>query len=780
VVNSFRKSIHFVKNILSKKYIRFPLLFITGGVILFFILNFLFPLKTEIKYSQIITADDGTVLHSFLTADQKWRMKSELADLSPVLKTALIAKEDQWFYYHLGINPLAICRAAVMNIFSNRRTSGASTITMQVVRMLHPAPRTYIHKCKEMFRALQLEYMFSKDEILQLYCNLVPYGGNIEGVKAASILYFGKLPNFLSVAQVAMLTVIPNKPTSMRPGKNDIQLLAFRNKWLLELQRREVFSAKEVADALKEPLLAKRISPPKQLPHFSNYIRRIYPDSPVINSTISKYKQAGVERITFNYMNRLKKLNIKHAAVFMLDNRTGKVQAYLGSPDFYDKMNNGEVDGVQAIRSPGSTLKPLVYAINFDEGLLTPKTIIYDVPSSFDGYEPENFNSKFNGKVTVEKALAFSLNIPAVKALDKIGKAMMTDKLTMAGFNQLKVEEKKLGLSMILGGCGVSLFQLTGMYSVFANDGIYRKPQFLRSQMRDKGTPIITAASAFMVSDILTQPIRPDLPNNYQNSMHLPKVAWKTGTSYGRRDAWCIGFNKNYTIGVWVGNFSGEGVPELTGAEMATPLLFELFNLFQYNANDEWLHVPKSLGFRLVCNETGLLPSDLCENQIADYYIPGKSSQQVCSHLKTVSVSANEAFSYCTSCRPEAGYKKVNYPNYPPELATYFEKEHINYKRMPPHNPECNRVFNHAPPHITSPLDGKEYLMEKGMDKQLMLECQTASEVKYIYWYVNDRFVKTALANEKVFIEPPSGQVKISCSDDQGRSSDIKITVSDF
>ncbi|MEP7168731.1 MAG: penicillin-binding protein 1C, partial [Bacteroidota bacterium] len=441
---------------LNKKFKR--LLFaIAIATLCFLILNWCFPLSVNVNYSQIVTDDKGKVIHAFLSDDDKWRMMTELNEISPVLRKSLIYKEDKFFCYHFGVNPVAIVRAAFNNTLHLQKNSGASTITMQVVRMLYPKKRTYLNKFSEMFRAIQLEMKFSKDEILQLYLNLAPYGGNVEGVKAAALLYYARMPSILSLAQSVTLTIIPNRPTSLKPGKNEKFLMAERNKWLKRMAADNLFSQKEIADAMNEPLDMHRNEAPHEAPHFSLRMKNDFPQNPIIKTNLKKSVQEKIETITYNHSKQLQMLNVNNASVIVIENKTHHVIAYVGSSNFNDKEHSGQVDGVSALRSPGSTLKPLAYAIAMDKGLITPKKIIEDVPVNFDGYSPENFNSKFNGKVTVEKALSFSLNVPAVKILNDITVPEFIGKLKQADFESAVQNERKMGLSMILGGCGVKL-----------------------------------------------------------------------------------------------------------------------------------------------------------------------------------------------------------------------------------------------------------------------------------------------------------------------------------
>ncbi len=761
----------------NKKKLYFSTLLFLLPIVSFFILNLIFPFSINVSYSQLIVAGDSTVLHTSLSKDDKWRMKTELSEIVPQLKEALLFKEDRYFYYHPGVNPMAIVRALFKNSSQGRKTSGASTITMQVVRLLEPRGRTYGSKCIEIFRAMQLEWLLSKDEILQLYINLVPYGSNIEGVKSASVLYFGRLPNHLSLAQLTALTIVPNRPTSLKPGKNNERLKVERNKWLRRFKEATLFSDVDIETAIAEPIEAKRLSAPKQLPHLANRLAQQYPNEAIIHTCIKNTIQQQLEQISYNYIQRTKQKHIHNAAVLIVNNQTMEVEAYLGSPDFLDTEHAGQVDGVRAIRSPGSALKPLIYAIGCDEGLITPKTILQDVPTDFDGYAPENFDKKFNGEVTVETALAYSLNVPAVKLLNEVSVPKFVQKLKNAGFKKVAKEAGGLGLSTILGGCGVTLEEMARLYSAFANSGKLFPLRYIKADSKTQSIQLISPMSAYMITDMLTKITRPDLPNNYLNSYHMPLIAWKTGTSYGRRDAWSIGYNKKYTVAVWVGNFSGEGVPDLTGADIATPLLFEIFNTIDYNSTNNWFFKPNDLKFRFVCPETGKLPSENCAHTVVDYYIPNVSTAEKCEHLKPIFISADERYSYCNRCLPEGGYSKKLYPNLPAVLIDYYTSKGINFEAIPEHNPRCSRIQESNAPKIITPVNNKEYIVDKDDPAEIALKCTTHNEVKKVFWYINNQFYKEALAQEKIFIKPTEGKIKISCSDDKGRNSDISILV---
>jgi penicillin-binding protein 1C len=754
-----------------------------GAVILFILLDCLFPVDTSIEYAPLVKSRGGRVMHAFLTKDQQWRFETTLGEITPELATAIVFKEDRHFYRHFGINPLSVMRAAFNNLFQLRRTSGASTITMQVARMLEPKRRTYWNKLLEMFRALQLETHFSKPEILQLYLNLVPYGSNIQGVKAASLLYFGKSPDQLSLGELTALSIIPNRPNSLVIGRDNARIVTARNKWLQRFRQARLFADVTIDDALREPLTAGRRQAPNAAPQLAWRLRLAHPGELALQSSIDPGMQLQAEQIVYNYVQTLKLQNVYNAAALIVDNRTGAVCAYIGSPDFSDRAHQGQVDGVKALRSPGSTLKPFLYGLAYDAGIATPQTVVPDVPINLAGYAPENYDLRFRGPVTIEEALRESLNIPAVKTLQQVGVQQFTRQLGAAGFSSVWQQRKKLGLSMILGGCTVRLEELTALFSAFANGGVAKPLQWghidskALARRDSSGVGILSPSANYMVCRTLCELTRPDMPNLSDAARGIPKIAWKTGTSYGRKDAWSIGFNAHYTIGVWLGNFDGKGVTALSGAGTATPLLFRLFNAIDPRAGDDWLTAPAELSIRFVCKETGMPADDSCSNQVMDYYIPGVSPVNRCNHQREVWVSADGSFSYCTSCLPALGYASRRFTNIPPELAAFYDVRNISYQRIPPHNPACGRLFEGQAPVINSLVAGMTYLIMDRGKQQLQLGCQAANDVRKEYWYINDRFYSAADAREKLFFNPSGNIVKISCTDDKGRNADIEVKV---
>jgi len=606
----------------------------------------------------------------------------------------------------------------------------------------------------------------------------VPYGGNIEGVKAAALIYFNKAPNHLSLAEITTLSIIPNRPTSLQPGKNDDFLIQERNKWLERFKEDDLFEDGFIQDALEEGFLAQRFAIPRYAPHFSRKLSIENKKAHHIKSTLDLQLQLPIEDIVQNYARRLKSYDIHNAAVLVIDNTTAEVRAYVGSADFNNDEDGGQVDGIQAIRSPGSTLKPLIYAQGFDAGLISPKLKIADLPVDFSGYSPTNYSDTYNGMVTIEQALQQSLNIPAVKVLNDIGLPSVLERFENMQFHQIIKDEKKLGLSLALGGCGVSLFELTAMYAAFANQGVYRPLQYNQATGNDKHKPEITSRSAaYLITEILTDLNRPDFSNNLGNIANLPKIAWKTGTSYGRKDAWSIGYNKAFTVGVWVGNFSAKGVPELTGADMASPLLFDVFKQISKNHKD-WNFPPAELKHTWVCSETGLLPAATCEHQILDFHLPLVTQQQICQHLIEVAINHPETTSYCKHCLPNTNHFKIKiFKNYSPEQIAFNQNYNRPYDKIPPHNRQCERFFANENLKIISPKANIEYYFLKYDNEEILLESYLAADVEQVHWYINDKYYISAKRNHPAFFKPVAGKNKITCVDDKGRKSSLFIDV---
>jgi len=751
------------------------LLFIAALLTFLFTLHKAYPLPPKKDYSTIVKDRNGELLHAYLSNDDKWRLATDLSEISPLLKKTILSKEDKYFYYHLGVNPFSLAKSLLRNAIRGKRISGASTITMQVARMLEPKKRTYFNKLKEIARAFQLEFTYSKDEILQLYINLVPYGGNIEGVKTASYLFFNKNPDHLSLAEITALTIIPNRPNSLRiKTSGNEELKKQRNKWLQMFLKQKIFTPSEIQDALQEPIPINTQTMPRLAPHLCQKLKNM---ASQVASTLDLNTQLKTEKILSDYAQSQRLIGIRNACAIVIDNATREVISYVGSANFFDTLDGGQVNGAKALRQPGSTLKPFLYALAIDKGLVTPRRILTDVPINYQGYAPENYDRSYSGYVSMEYALEHSLNIPAVKTLASYGQELFTEKLANAGFTNISSNRQKLGLSMILGGCGASLEELAGLYCALANDGNFKKLKYLKGGADQLSTPLISPAASFLITDILSKVNRPDFPLSWSATENMPKIAWKTGTSYGRRDAWSIGYNKKYTIAVWVGNFSGQGNAALSGAHTATPLLFKLFNTIDYNNDKDWFRPPASLDLRMVCAETGLLPGPHCTDLVTDYFIPLISSQEICANQQEMNVSPAEQFSYCPYCLPAAGYKTKTYKIIEPEMQYWMLEHLVPFAPLPPHNPNCERISLGNGPAIIAPIHKTEYLISTAHPEPLQLICQASAGVQKVDWYVNKKLYKSVSPKQKEFFMPQEGPVEITCVDDKGQSRTINITV---
>jgi len=733
-------------------------------------LDILFPVHISIPYSRKVEARDSSLLRAYLSEDQKWRLHVTLQDVPPQLIQSLLYKEDRFFYYHFGVNPVSVIRAIAQNVTTGKRTSGASTITMQVVRLLHPRKRTYWNKCIEIMEALRMEWHFNKDEILEMYMNLLPYGGNIEGIQSASWLYFQKPLRQLSLAQLLTLTVIPNKPTSLRLGKNTHAILKARNRWLKIMREEQIFSKNAVTIALNEPFDAYRIRLPTLAPHLSQRVIKQHGEI-VIQTTINPILQSRSEQTLKNYLTSLQTLGISNASAIIIDNKTREVLAYVGSMDFWDTTTLGQNDGVKAVRSPGSALKPFVYALAYEQGWLTPRKMVLDVPTDIQGFIPENYDRQFNGKTTAGNALAQSLNIPAIRLLNEIGVDKFCNHLVTGGISTF--ENQKLGLSMVLGGCGVRLDELTNLYVSLASEGKFVPLKWLKNDPIGTPKAWFSPESAFLVTQSLSQLQRPDFPTSGDYATNFSKIAWKTGTSQGKRDAWAIGYRPDYTIGVWVGNFNGASNPHLSGSETAVPLLFQLFSLMGSCKN--WFGVTKGIGQRTVCSESGLLPEEFCENTVSDYYITKNSDRERCQHMKWIWVSEDHKKSYCVHCLPINGVVQRLYPNIPLELVSYYEDQKIHFERIPAHASNCNIQKSGHPFRIISPVNGTIYYLKN--TNRLRLRAESNNNQGKIFWFINKKFFRSAQTNEEIFFEAIKGELYITCIDDQGRRAECSITV---
>jgi penicillin-binding protein 1C len=519
----------------------------------------------------LIVARDGTPLRAFPDRNHVWRHPVTLNEVSPLYREALLRYEDRYFRWHPGVNPLALLRAAAQWAASGHIVSGGSTLTMQVARVLEPTPRTLAGKTRQILRALQLEARLSKDEILTLYLNYAPMGGVLEGVEAASRAYLGKPSRRLTHAEAALLVVLPQAPSLLRPDRHPAAARAARDKVIQRMQGS--WSKADISDALQEPAYAQTLREPLLAPLLAERLKKAAAGRPRIDTTLDPQAQQTVELLLADRLGVLP-ARVSMAAL-VVDNATLEVRAYAGSADFTDKERFSHVDMVRARRSPGSTLKPFLYGLALDEGLIHSESLLADVPQSFAGYQPGNFQQSFHGPVSVSEALTKSLNVPAVEVLDRLDPVRFVSLLRRGG---LKLEFPKGGepnLAVILGGASTSLEQLVGAYTAFARQGLAGKPRYTPDAPLEEQR-MLSAGAAFIIRDVLES--GGPMGRAVESGAGIRRgIAWKTGTSFGFRDAWSVGVSDRLTIGVWIGRPDGTPNPGFFGANIAAPLLVDLF-----------------------------------------------------------------------------------------------------------------------------------------------------------------------------------------------------------
>jgi penicillin-binding protein 1C len=529
------------------------------------------PRGEALAYSTLVVDRDGRLLRPYTTPEGRWRLPATRADVDPRFLAMLFAYEDRRFMRHRGVDPLALGRAFLQLASNGRIVSGASTLTMQVARLLEPrTERSFIAKLRQMARAIQLEHTLSKDEILALYFSLAPYGGNLEGIRAASLAYFGKEPRRLTLAESALLVALPQSPEFRRPDRSVVAARAARDRVLDRLAAAGVVPADEIERAKQETVAEGRRPMPALAPHSADAVIAAAPGRAIHRLTIQAPLQKSLEDLA---RERARTLGpALSVAILAVDHETGEVQARVASSDYFDLSRAGQVDMTQALRSPGSALKPFIYGLGFEDGLIHPETLIDDRPIRFGGYAPENFDLSFQGTVTVRRALQLSLNVPAVAVLDRVGASRFTARLAQAGGALVLPRGKVPGLAMGLGGVGVTLNDMVMLYAGVARLG---DTIALTERLDDASEPpqprrLMEPVAAWYVGNALlgTPP-----PENAAGG----RIAFKTGTSYGYRDAWAVGFDGKRTIGVWVGRPDGAPVPGLVARSAAAPILFDAF-----------------------------------------------------------------------------------------------------------------------------------------------------------------------------------------------------------
>jgi penicillin-binding protein 1C len=693
-----------------------------------------------------------------------------LANLPRQLQTGTLLYEDRWFYRHPGINPLAILRSAWMS-YGRGAHQGGSTITMQVARQLyHINSRHPVGKLWQIAAAIWLELRYAKEDILEAYLNTAPYGGNMVGVAAASLVYFHKPASQLTLTEALTLAVVPQNPTQRFPKQQNtpsglpeaLQQARLRlwQRWLAKFPQDQRFAPDF---ALPLTVYAKT-DKPFIAPHFTDLLLRQTPQHPFIVSSLDLAAQLNIKQTVDHYLQQNSTAGIHNAAVLLLDTRDMQVRALLGSSHYWDKGIKGQVNGTQAKRSPGSTLKPFIYALALQQGILHPRTIVADMPTSFGSYSPENFDSRFMGPITAQEALIRSRNIPALNVSAQLKKPSLYAFLQQAGIKGLK-SEAHYGLSLALGGGEVTMVELAQLYAMLANRGQLQPVQYrVGEQQNLSPKTLLNPASTYITLDMLSHNSRPDTKRPA-----FPKVAWKTGTSWGFKDAWSVGIVGHYVLVVWVGNFDNHGNKAFTGVKAAGALFFAIIDSLRNQHLLEGLETdvlpakPANVAQVTVCAASGDLPNEACPELVKTWFIPGISPIKTSTLHKAIYFNADGN----VVCKGLAYRRRDIYEFWPNEMATLFYQAGLP-RRNPPNLPSCYEMnSDETALEIVSPSSTGVYTLQIGKPASIGLKAKSQANGD-IFWFANKSFIGKVKASETLSWLPDNpGTYLIRATDDK-------------
>ena len=760
-------------------------------LLLFYCLHLTYPLnipRAEHSFAQVVYADDGRALRAFADSNGIWRQQAELNSVSPLYIQALLTYEDQYFWYHFGINPVSLFRALYLNWRCGCIVSGGSTLSMQVARILHPHSRSISGKLRQILRTLQLEFSLSKKEILTLYLNYAPFGGTVEGVEAASQAYLGKSAKQLSHAEAALLTVLPQSPSRIRPDRYPQRAEKARNKVLKRLASQQVWSDALIKSAQQEQVYAAKPSRPNFAPLLSRKLIQQFPLKKHINSTIDYDLQIGLEDHLKSFISS--QPNKSSAAVLVIDNEKGTVKAYIGSADFNDKSRFSNVDMISAIRSPGSTLKPFIYASAIDKGLIHSHSLLNDSPRYYSDYKPENFTGQFSGPVTVQNALQRSLNVPAVQVLEYLGAKNFYNQLASAGIKLTLPKSSKPNLSIALGGTGISLWQLVQAYSSLSNQGKVLSPRYIDDSATATPRYLMSESAAWITYKMLIDNPSPNalLSENIRRTTN--DIAWKTGTSYGFRDAWAIGTSAKYTLGVWLGRPDGTPQPGHYGGLTAAPLLFNISDVLHQNEH-VWLNKPEEVSTTEICWPLGKskkqTAKNLCHVSHEAYTLAGltPNSLQVINHdkwqMNPQAYWQETATGLLTDFACPGEKIKKYIALWPKSLEPWLPKKFTRAAMLPKKSQRCQQLTtpNFGDIKLVGLAKNTE-IIRLSMDKSPLIPFSVLGAIGQLDWYLNGNFVKS-LTSDKTFFYAAEryGEQQIAVIDQHGNSDMITFQVSD-
>lgn len=728
------------------------------------------PSSPEVRYA------DGSVAHVLLSADEKWRVAARLDEVDPDYVAALYVIEDARFRWHPGVDPLAVARAAAQDLAAGRIVSGASTLTMQVARLSEPRPRTFASKGIEALRALQLEARWDKDAILEAYLTFLPFGRNVEGLPAAAWWFFGHGPEELSAPEIATLLAVPQDPTRRHPSPaNAARLRAARDGIARRLWAE---GSPELAATLAAPVPERIAPPPRATPHAARWMLARSGGEGRVRSTLDRGVSGVAERVLGRAEPGLLAAGIHGAAVVVVEHATGELRALVGGTDFFAAHPGAQLPAFDEPRSPGSTLKPLLYAVGVDEGRLLPDRLLADAPVAYGGYTPENYDGGWAGMVRAEDALSRSLNVPFVNLLSEVGVEPFLGKLRAAGARHLDRRPGHYGLSVVAGGIELTPLEVAGLYAALAGDGTWKALRWRADQPSAGELRLFSPGAAWLTRKALRLRDRPDFPDRSLLARDPPRIHWKTGTSYGNRDAWAVGSGRRYTAAVWLGNLDQAPSPRLVGAEVAAPLLFDLLEGLDDGLDAED-RAPPDLRPVEVCALSGHLPGTLCPERRFVPALAARVPPDRCPLHRPYEVDADTGLRLTAVCsEPHARAQRVGVV-WPSGVRRWLGATTPEAAALPPLAPDCAPDATGAGPRVRSPGAGEVIVLYPGVSpeaQQFPLEADAPSGAE-LAWYVDGVFLARAEASQRAWWTPSPGAHRVSVMDAAGRTDDRVVEV---
>lgn len=761
------KILNFFKRLsVTKKVILCILAFLVTGYI-FCLPRHLF----HVPYSTVVTDRNEELLGARIASDGQWRFPPRNTTPEKI-KECLITFEDKHFYHHWGVNPFAIGRAFYQNVKNKRIVSGGSTLTMQTIRLARNESRTFREKLIEMIWATRLEFRASKEEILSMYISHAPFGGNVVGLDAAAWRYFGHSADDLSWAESAMLAVLPNAPAMIHLSKGRKTLLDKRNRLLKQLLEKKTIDSSTYELAISEPLPDE----PHALPQIAPYlVSRFYQErnGEYSRSTINKGIQTQVEDLAERWSNEFGRSDIRNLAILVIDIPSNQVVAYCGNVHFDRKQGGNQVDVIQAPRSTGSILKPFLYYAMLQEGSLLPDMLLPDVPVNINGFTPQNFSMQFEGAVPASEALARSLNIPAVTMLQRYGVPKFHSFLQQIGLKTINRSSSHYGLSLILGGAEATLWDVTNAYAMMGRS-LLQLPQrscslLLPTSRITESTDPFQPGAVWQTFDALKEVNRPE-EIDWKSIPSMQTIAWKTGTSYGFRDAWAVGVTPRYAVGVWVGNATGEGKLGLVGAQTAGPVLFDIFNLLP---SSSWFTRPAGIFVEAeVCRKSGHLKGRFCDETDTLLVLPAGLRTEACPYHHLVTLSADESQRIYENCANTEPTLRKSWFTLPPVWEWYYKQHHPEYKPLPPFKAGCGEDTFQPMQFIYPPMNARIKLPKQldGSKGFLTVELAHNNPNATVFWHLDETYQAQTQDFHKISLQPAAGKHSLTAVDGEGNT----------